>query len=69
MPRQLPKKLRKGFRLDRTKGSHRVYVRNARRVVVPFHAGRVLHPKVVKQALKAIRDGMNSHLAHHKRLR
>ena len=24
------------------------------RVVVPFHAGRSLHPKIVKQVLKAI---------------
>ncbi len=25
-----------------------------RRVIVPFHSGRILHPKVVKQVLKAI---------------
>jgi predicted RNA binding protein YcfA (HicA-like mRNA interferase family) len=48
--------LRAGFRLDRTKGSHRIYLKEGRRVVVPFHAGRTLHPKVVKQVVIAIRD-------------
>ncbi|WNN91893.1 type II toxin-antitoxin system HicA family toxin [Gloeocapsopsis dulcis] len=38
----------------RSKGSHRIYLRDNNRVVVPFHAGKVLHPKVVKQVLDAI---------------
>lgn len=45
-----------GFRLVRSKGSHRIYMRGARRIVVPFHAGKVLHPKIVKQVLVAIAD-------------
>jgi predicted RNA binding protein YcfA (HicA-like mRNA interferase family) len=45
-----------GFRLVRSKGSHRIYMRGTRRIVVPFHAGKVLHPKIVKQVLVAIAD-------------
>ncbi len=43
-----------GFEMIRSKGSHRIYIKGDRRVVVPFHSGRILHPKVVKQVLKAI---------------
>lgn len=43
-----------GFEMIRSSGSHRIYFKNDRRVVVPFHAGKILHPKVVKQVLKAI---------------
>ena len=43
-----------GFVLLRTKGSHRIYELGTARVVVPFHAGRTLHPKIVKQVLDAI---------------
>jgi len=45
-----------GFVLLRSKGSHRIYAKGARRVVVPFHAGTVLHPKIVKQVLEAIEE-------------
>jgi len=27
-------------------------------VVVPFHAGRDLHPKIIKQALRALEDAL-----------
>jgi predicted RNA binding protein YcfA (HicA-like mRNA interferase family) len=43
-----------GFLLIRTKGSHRIYLKGARRVVIPFHAGRELHPKIIKQVAEAI---------------
>jgi len=43
-----------GFKLIRTKGSHRIYFKDDKRVVIPFHSGRILHPKIVKQVLKAI---------------
>ncbi len=38
-----------GFRFDRRKGSHVVYVREAdkRRVVIPMHAGKTLKPKTL----------------------
>ncbi|MCC5599682.1 type II toxin-antitoxin system HicA family toxin [Nostoc sp. CHAB 5714] len=38
----------------RSKGSHRIYFREEVRVVIPFHSGKVLHPKIVKQVLQAI---------------
>ena len=43
-----------GFELIRTKGSHRIYLRDVRRVIVPFHSGRILHPKIIRQVFKAI---------------
>ena len=47
--------LHEGFIHLRSKGGHRIYAKEGRRVV-PFHAGRVLHPKVVKQVLEAIEE-------------
>jgi predicted RNA binding protein YcfA (HicA-like mRNA interferase family) len=46
--------LQNRFVLVRSKGSHRIYQRDKTRIVVPFHAGQVLHPKVVRQIEKAI---------------
>lgn len=46
--------LRSGFELVRSKGSHRIYMKGKARVVVPFHAGEVLHPKIAKQIRKAV---------------
>ncbi|MES2765284.1 MAG: type II toxin-antitoxin system HicA family toxin [Bacteroidota bacterium] len=43
-----------GFELARTKGSHRIYMFRTIRVVVPFHSGTTLHPKIIKQILEAI---------------
>ena len=43
-----------GFAMVRSKGSHRIYMKGEKRVVLPFHAGKILHPKVVKQVLKSI---------------
>ena len=42
-----------GFSLARQSGSHMIY-RNAagRRATVPFHAAKVLHPKVLKSILR-----------------
>jgi len=46
--------LKAGFEMIRSKGSHRIYLKQSIRVVVPFHAGKILHPKIVKQVLSAI---------------
>ena len=43
-----------GFNQIRSKGSHRIYQKNSTRVVVPFHSGKILHPKIVKQVVEAI---------------
>ena len=47
--------LRSGFRLERSKGSHRIYMKAKQRIIIPFHPGRTLHPKIVNQVLKAIK--------------
>ena len=43
-----------GFRQIRSKGSHRIYLKDSTRVVIPFHSGKILHPKIVKQVVEAI---------------
>jgi predicted RNA binding protein YcfA (HicA-like mRNA interferase family) len=48
--------LQAGFVLLRSKGSHRLYAESSRRVVVPFHSGATLHPKIVRQVLEAIEE-------------
>jgi predicted RNA binding protein YcfA (HicA-like mRNA interferase family) len=48
--------LQSGFVWLRSKGSHRIYVKSARRVVIPFHRNAILHPKIVKQVLEAIEE-------------
>ena len=45
--------LNAGFVLMRSKGSHRIYFRGGERVVVPFHRGKILHPKIVREVLLA----------------
>jgi len=48
--------LKAGFLLLRSKGSHRIYMKDKTRMVLPFHAGKTLHPKIVKQVLDAISE-------------
>ncbi|MEH2434377.1 MAG: type II toxin-antitoxin system HicA family toxin [Nostoc sp.] len=43
----------------RSKGSHRVYRLENIRVVIPFHSGKVLHPKIVQQVIQAIKPDEN----------
>jgi len=43
-----------GFVVDRQKGSHRIYVKDGCRMVIPHHSGKTLHPKIVKELLKVI---------------
>jgi predicted RNA binding protein YcfA (HicA-like mRNA interferase family) len=43
-----------GFILIRSKGSHRIYQKEGFRMVLPFHVGRLLHPKIVKQVMKCL---------------
>lgn len=40
----------------RSKGSHRIYTKGGRKVVVPFHRSVTLHPKIAKQVLEAIEE-------------
>ena len=48
--------LKAGFVWLRSKGSHRIYAKGGRRVVVPSHSNATLHPKIVKQVLDAIEE-------------
>jgi predicted RNA binding protein YcfA (HicA-like mRNA interferase family) len=42
-----------GFSLARQSGSHMIYKNAAgRRVTIPFHAGKILHPKLLKSILR-----------------
>ena len=44
---------RQGFWLTRQSGSHRIYKNEAgKRVTVPYHSGKILHPKVLKSILR-----------------
>jgi len=59
LPRLTPQEaesmlLKDGYEFTRSKGSHRIYIKGTRRMVIPYHAGKVLHPKIVKQVIKAI---------------
>ena len=45
----------RGFALIRPSGSHRIYKNPAgKRVTVPVHAGKTLHPKVLQSILRDI---------------
>jgi len=42
-----------GFSLTRQSGSHMIYKNSGgKRVTVPFHASKILHPKVLKSILR-----------------
>jgi len=55
LPRVTAEKVleRAGFFLVRQSGSHKIY-KNAqgKRVTVPYHVGRTLHPKVLRSILR-----------------
>lgn len=41
-----------GFSFTRQSGSHKIYKNlKGNRVTVPFHSGKILHPKVLKSIL------------------
>ena len=44
-----------GFSLIRTKGSHRIYQKHQIKIIIPFHSGKTLHPKITKSVLEAIK--------------
>lgn len=46
--------LNAGFAHVRSKGSHRIYQRQQERLVLPFHSGKTLHPKIVRQVMQAV---------------
>lgn len=43
---------RAGFFFSRQSGSHKIYKnKEGKRVTIPYHAGKILHPKVLKGIL------------------
>ncbi len=43
-----------GFEQSRASGSHRIYKKRSestKRIVVPFHSGKTIHPKIIKDIL------------------
>lgn len=61
MPKRLPRLTakeissiieKKGFSLSRQSGSHKIYKnKQGKRVTIPFHGSKILHPKVLKSIL------------------
>jgi len=48
-----------GFVLARQSGSHKIYKnQKGRRATVPYHAGKILHPKVLKSIIKDVGLGV-----------
>jgi len=44
---------KKGFILVRQSGSHKIYRNHAgKRVTVPYHPNKILHPKVLKSIMR-----------------
>ncbi len=44
---------RAGFSFARQSGSHKIYKNiEGKRVTVPYHAGKILHPKLLKSILR-----------------
>jgi len=44
---------RVGFLFSRQSGSHMIFrSSDGRRATVPFHAGKILHPKILKSIMK-----------------
>ena len=46
--------LKSRFEHVRSKGSHRIYTRGSQRFVIPFHSGKILHPKITKNLIDII---------------
>jgi len=47
-----------GFTLARQSGSHKIYKKHNKRVTVPFHDNKILHPKVLKSILRDAEIGV-----------
>ena len=48
--------LQNNFVIDRQKDSHKIYIKNSYRMVLPHHSGKILHPKIVKQVFEIIEN-------------
>ncbi|MBI2251937.1 MAG: type II toxin-antitoxin system HicA family toxin [Armatimonadetes bacterium] len=44
---------KKGFSFSRQSGSHKIYKdKMGKRVTVPYHSGKILHPKIIENILE-----------------
>ncbi|MBU1089871.1 type II toxin-antitoxin system HicA family toxin [Patescibacteria group bacterium] len=44
---------KRGFSLARQSGSHKIYKnKQGKRLTIPFHPGKILHPKVLKNIFR-----------------
>ncbi|BBB20559.1 type II toxin-antitoxin system HicA family toxin [Helicobacter cinaedi] len=48
--------LQNGFVVDRQKGSHKIYKKDSKRMVLPHHSGKTLHPKIIKALFEILED-------------
>lgn len=48
--------LENGFEIQRQKGSHRIYIKESHRMVLPHHSGKILHPKIIKELFEIIEN-------------
>ena len=46
--------IKSGFEMIRSKGGHRIYYNRKDRFILPFHKGKNLHPKIVKDLLELL---------------
>lgn len=44
--------IKSGFKLIRSKGSHKIYRKENIRIIVPYHTNKTLHPKIIKQIIR-----------------
>ncbi len=44
--------LRTGFKFSHAKGSHRSYIKEGKRVIVPFHGNRIIPPGTLRNILR-----------------
>lgn len=47
--------LKADFKLTRSKGSHRIYIKENKRIATSLHTDKTLHPKIVKQILRNVK--------------
>jgi predicted RNA binding protein YcfA (HicA-like mRNA interferase family) len=48
--------LQAGFNQLRQKGSHKIYQKGRLRMVLPWHQGKTLHPKIIKELLEIVSE-------------
>ena len=50
--------VKNSFTHIRSKGSHRIYQKGTERFVIPFHKGKILHPKITKDLIELVGENI-----------